>query len=94
MIQPSKARGGDIGWFAPVRVVPQIGQLLPSLKAGQVYSKPVQFRGGWAVFQVVATRPAQLFPTFEQAKPQLQRIAAAQTAQQYVRDITSRAVVK
>ena len=52
------------------------------------------FRGGWAVFQVVATRPAQLFPTFEQAKPQLQRIAAAQTAQQYVRDITSRAVVK
>ena len=66
----------------------------PSLKAGQVYSKPVQFRGGWAVFQVVATRPAQLFPTFEQAKPQLQRIAAAQTAQQYVRDITSRAVVK
>ena len=54
----------------------------------------MQFRGGWAVFQVVATRPAQLFPTFEQAKPQLQRIAAAQTAQQYVRDITSRAVVK
>lgn len=92
--QPSKDRGGDIGWFAPVRVVPQIGQLLPSLKAGQIYSKPVQFRGGWAVFQVVATRPAQLFPTFEQAKPQLQRIAAAQTAQQYVRDITSRAVVK
>lgn len=92
--QPSKARGGDIaGSLRFVLFRRLVSSSRPS-RSVRFTRSPCSSAAGWAVFQVVATRPAQLFPTFEQAKPQLQRIAAAQTAQQYVRDITSRAVVK
>lgn len=92
--QASKARGGDIGWHAPATVVPAVSAELKSMKAGQTVAKPVNIGNGFDVFQVVETRPAQMFPTFEQAKPQLARAAAGRKAAKYVKSIAAKAVVK
>ncbi|MDY2867624.1 MAG: peptidyl-prolyl cis-trans isomerase [Mesosutterella sp.] len=91
MDQGTKAHGGELGWVPAA--IPQIGSLFKGMKKGQLVAKPVQIQGGFDVFQVVDTRPAQ-FPTFEQAKPRLARMVMERRAADYVKNIASQAVVK
>ncbi|MCG5031042.1 peptidyl-prolyl cis-trans isomerase [Mesosutterella sp. OilRF-GAM-744-9] len=91
--QGSKARGGDIGWHSPVTVFPSVGSQIASVKAGQTVSAPIAIPGGFDVFQVVATRPAH-FPEFDKVKNQYMRSAARLKANEYIKSIADKAVVK
>ena len=92
--QATKANGGEIGWRSPVTILPVIAAQVKTLKAGQMVAAPINIGNGFDVVQVVETRPAQMFPTFEQAKPRLARAAASRQAAEFVRSIAGKAVVK
>lgn len=55
----SGARGGDLGWAAPAKYVPEFSQAMVTLKKGEL-SQPVKSDFGWHVIQLADTREAQL----------------------------------
>lgn len=55
----SGARGGDLGWAAPAKYVPEFSQAMVALKKGEL-SQPVKSDFGWHVIQLADTREAQL----------------------------------
>lgn len=52
---PSGAKGGDLGFFGPGRMVPEFDQAAFSLPVGQV-SQPIQTQFGWHIMLVTESR--------------------------------------
>ncbi len=69
-IGPSKARGGDLGWFTRKDMVKPFADAAYALKKGEHSKTPVKSKYGWHVIMVTGrrTRPA---PPFEKMKAQL-----------------------
>ncbi len=89
----TKANGGDLDWISPASMVPQFGAAVKSQKVNEI-GAPVQTQFGFHVVQVLATRPAQLFPQFERAKGNIARGLANERAGKYVQELVSKASVK
>lgn len=53
----SGAKGGNLGWFGQDQFGPEIGQLMASLKDGEL-GQPVRTSAGWHVFERIGTRQA------------------------------------
>jgi len=64
------AKGGDLGWFAPARMVKPFADALKGLKKGETTTEPVQTQFGWHIIRLVDTRDAPP-PPFEQVKEQV-----------------------
>jgi peptidyl-prolyl cis-trans isomerase C len=90
--QGSKGRGGDLDWATPERYVPAFGQALGKLKKGQV-SEPVQTQFGWHIIRVDDERPAK-FPSFEEAKPQIEQQMRQQTVHKAFNDLRAKAKIE
>ena len=69
-IDPSKDKGGDLGWFPLNGMVKPFSDAVASLKVGQITQTPVQTQFGWHVIQLLGTRPMTP-PSFEDVKPRL-----------------------
>ena len=69
-IGPSKAQGGDLGYFAFGSMLPTFSQLAFSLKKGEVGRVPVQTKYGWHVIKVEDVREAAP-PPFDEAREEL-----------------------
>jgi peptidyl-prolyl cis-trans isomerase C len=69
-IGPSKAQGGDLGFFAREQMVPAFSAAAFSLRKGEVSRAPVQTRFGWHVIKVEDIQDAAP-PKFEEVKDQL-----------------------
>ena len=92
--QRSKARGGDIGWHSPATILPPVAAKLRTMKKGDISQEPIALGNAFDVVQVVDTRAAQMFPTLEQAKPQLTRTIMARKIAEYTRSVAAKAKVK
>lgn len=68
----SAANGGDLDWFLPGSMVEPFGQAVTKLSRGKITATPVQTQFGWHVIKLEDIRTAQP-PSYEQAKPMLQR---------------------
>lgn len=66
----SAANGGDLGFFAEGRMVPEFDAALKTLKPGEV-SEPVKTQFGWHVIQLVERRDAGTRP-FEEVRKELE----------------------
>lgn len=65
----AKESGGDLGFFAKDRMVPEFADAAFSLKVGEI-SAPVRTQFGWHVIKVTDKKPAGTVP-FEEVKDQI-----------------------
>lgn len=70
-IDPSKERGGEMGWMLTEQMTPLISNVLVNLAVGTVTVAPIQVGPYWHVVKLLNKRPYQI-PSFEESKPQLQ----------------------
>lgn len=79
----SRPQGGDLGWLAPVQMLPPIAQAAEKLTKGQLSSEPIQSKVGWHVVLIEDTREVPPLP-FEQAKIQLLPAVQKQLMDEYL----------
>lgn len=89
----SKGRGGDLDWSPASRYVKPFGDALVSLKKGQMTDTPVKTDFGWHVIRLDDERIARL-PTFDEAKPTLERNIQIQMSQKMIEDLRAKAKIE
>lgn len=89
----SKGRGGDLDWSPANRYVPPFAAVLRKLRKGQITDVPVQTQFGWHVIRLDDERPAKL-PTFEEAKPQIQRQLEQQIINKMIADLRAKTKIE
>lgn len=72
----SGQKGGDLGWFGPRDLDPQITNAVAMLKKGEVTSTPVQTQYGWHVIQLQNTRD-RTPPAYDDVKDRLVQIVVS-----------------
>jgi parvulin-like peptidyl-prolyl isomerase len=82
---PSASKGGDLGWFAQGRMVPEFEEATFALEKGEV-SEPLRTQFGWHVVQKVDEREAGQV-SFEEVEPQLESKLRNQRVQQALEDL-------
>lgn len=65
------SKGGDLGWFAKERMVPEFGEAADKMKPGQI-SEPVKSQFGWHVIKLEERREKP-FPPLEDVREQVER---------------------
>jgi len=70
-IGPSKAVGGDLGWFEPDQMVPAFASATAALEDGAFSQEPVETRFGWHVILREQSRAVQP-PAYDTVKAELE----------------------
>src|SRR5690606_29447310 len=78
----SGKNGGELGWGPTSNYVPEFAQAVEGMKKGELSAQPVQTQFGWHVIQVEDVRPIA-FPSFEEARPQLEEMMRQQALSDY-----------
>jgi peptidyl-prolyl cis-trans isomerase C len=89
----SKAKGGDLGWFDPSRMVPEFGAAIAKLEKGQITSEPVKTQFGYHVIQLEDSRAIEP-PPLDDVKPQLQQQLQQQAAMKEIESMKSKAKIE
>mgnify|MGYP003337559863 FL=1 len=71
-LDPSKGRGGELGWLLADQITPAISNVVVNLSPGAVSVAPIQVGQYWHVVKVLAKR-AYKVPTFEESEEQLRQ---------------------
>lgn len=78
----SAQRGGELGWFGPRDLDPQITTAVALLKKGEYTRTPVQTRFGWHVLQLQDTRD-RTPPAYDDVKERLTQIVVSKKFRMY-----------
>lgn len=89
---PTGKQGGDLGWFTADRMVKPFGDALMKMKKGSYSKTPVETQFGQHVIYLEDTRELSP-PSFDQVKPQLQRMMQGQKVEAYIHDLKGKASV-
>ena len=92
-IDPSKDKGGELGWFLPDQIAPAISNVVVNLAPGAVSAAPIQVGPYWHVVKLAAKRPYQV-PGFEESKNLLQAAVAQSRRTALLKKLSDAAVVK
>ncbi|MDR2260133.1 MAG: peptidylprolyl isomerase [Azoarcus sp.] len=91
----SKENGGDLGWNNPSAYVPPFAEALSSLGKGKYTTTPVKTEYGYHVIYLEDTRPLQeKIPTLDEVKPRLQQSLLQEKAEEHIKALVGKAVVK
>jgi peptidyl-prolyl cis-trans isomerase C len=90
---PGAEQGGDLGFFKKGDMVPEFAGAAFALEPGQVSAAPVRSPFGWHVIKVEERREAAA-PSFEDAKPQLQRQMLEEGVEAMVQRVRSAAKIE
>lgn len=90
---PSKAKGGDLGWSAPGNFVKPFSDAMVALKKGQLTEKPVQSQFGWHVIRLDDMRDMKA-PPLEEVKPQLSQRIQQQMLEKLIGELRSKAKIE
>jgi peptidyl-prolyl cis-trans isomerase C len=89
----SKARGGDLGWFDPGKMVPEFGNAVASLGKGKVTDVPVKTQFGYHVILLEDSKPIEA-PPFEEVKANLAQSVQQQNLKKWLDDLRSKAKIE
>jgi peptidyl-prolyl cis-trans isomerase C len=78
----AKTNGGDLGWFTPDRMIPELSAAVITLKPGEYTHKPIRSQYGWHVVQLIETRDLAP-PQFDQVKQRLVQVVQAKKFRVY-----------
>ena len=92
-MDPSKANGGDLGWFTPDRMVPAFAAAVTGLTKGTYTKLPVQTQYGWHVIRLEETR-AMSPPPLDSVKERLNQIVAAKKFKAYADELAKTARIE
>ena len=89
---PSGPSGGDLGWFAPGRMVAAFEQAAMALEPGSYTPEPVQTQFGWHVIKVEERRPMAA-PKFKDVRATLVNELSAELGQTFMEQLRTTATV-
>ena len=89
----SKARGGDLGWFVPKRMVPEFSAAVAKLGKGKFTREPVKSMFGYHVILLEDSRPRAAEP-FEQIKERLKPQLEQQKMQKLFDEVKAKAKIE
>ncbi len=89
---PTGPNGGDLGWFAPDRMVAPFSAAVQALEVGSHSPEPVQTQFGWHVILLEETRDQQP-PGIESMRVELTTIAQQQRVQSYLQGLREAAEI-
>lgn len=92
-LDPSKDKGGELGWFLPDQLTPAISNVVVNLSAGAVSAAPIQVGPNWHVVKLAAKRAYQV-PSFEESKNLLQSAVVQARRTALLKKLSDAAVVK
>ena len=90
---PSASGGGDLGWFAPDRMVPPFSEAVIALEDGKYTTTPVQTQFGWHVILREESRD-KTPPSLEEVKAQLLPALQRQKVQSHLESLHNQAKVE
>lgn len=88
---PSGPNGGDLGWMAKGRTVPEFENAMIALEPGEV-SAPVQSQFGWHVIKLAETREAPK-PTLDEVRAELVDQLKTQAVAEHMKTIEDSAEI-
>lgn len=89
----SAQEGGDLGWFAPSRMVKPFADAVQQLDKGAYTKEPVKSQFGWHVVKLDDTRPLTP-PAYEAVEQQLDQLVMKNKFQAYVEELMKTATVE
>ena len=89
---PSAAKGGDLGWVAEERLVPEFAKAAFALEPGSWTKEPVQTRFGWHVILMEDRREG--VPSFEEMRPDLERELAEAALRREIERLRAKARIE
>lgn len=92
-IGPSKAQGGDLGFFTREQMVPEFSAVAFSLRKGEIARAPVQTRYGWHVIKVEDIQEGGP-PRFEDARDELRAKMADEVVEAELKALRSAARIE
>jgi peptidyl-prolyl cis-trans isomerase C len=92
-IDPSKARGGDVGWVLPSQILPAISNVLVNLKKGSLAVAPIRTQAGWNIIKLEDQRAYQP-PGLNEAKNDIRQSLIQQQRAELVKRLRDAARVQ
>ena len=92
-IDPSKERGGELGWTAPSNFVKPFAEAMLKLEKGKYTDAPVQSEYGFHIIQIDDIRDLKL-PAFEEAKAQIAQHMQQQMVEKHIGELLAKSTVK
>lgn len=92
-VDPSKDKGGDMGWLLPEQITPAISNVVVNLSAGGVSAAPILVGRLWHVVRLVGKRPYEI-PAFQDSQQQLQAAVVQQRRMALLQKLQDAAKIK
>jgi len=89
----SRDKGGELDWASPGTFVKPFADALSKLEKGRTTDSPVQSQFGFHIIRLDDVRAAP-FPSFEQAKGQIQQFIQEQELQKVFSDLRAKAKIE
>lgn len=90
---PSGPKGGDLGWFAPQRMVPEFSQAVLTMKDNEYTKQAVRTQFGWHIILRTGQRDGTP-PTFEEVKPSITASLEQEHIQKHINELRKKAKIE
>jgi peptidyl-prolyl cis-trans isomerase C len=92
-IDPSKVKGGQVGWVLPAQILPAISNVMVNLNKGALAVSPIRTQAGWNIIKVEDKRVYQA-PGLNEAKNDISQSLQQQQRAELVKRLRDGAKVQ